>query len=133
MGGPADGLPPTLETYEGPPIAAKSNPRGAMAFVTPSNDDARQRTRPDVTEFDVDPEEADAAADLAGDLAAQFLQNAAYGDERAEDAGPPASTERHPFLFDEETRSMHEERISEDLLGDDREPPPAVRRPRRRG
>jgi hypothetical protein len=83
-------LPTTddLEPYVAPPLRAKEHPPGAMDQATPSRDDEvhlYHRPRDEgATAFAFDPDAADAAADLAGDLGATFLTGATRGEDVSE-------------------------------------------------
>lgn len=91
---PARGEPPVpltddLEELVAPPLAAKTHPREDMDEVKPSLDDESRRHRhhpndAGTTRFSVDPEAADAAADLAGDLGSSFLEGATRGEDLSE-------------------------------------------------
>jgi hypothetical protein len=97
-----------LEDFAMPPLKAKSHPRGDMdeAQLTIDDESRESHHHPNdagVVEFEVDPEEADAAADLAGDLGAQFLEGATFAEDRSERANhdSDASEAGVPFLLDE--------------------------------
>jgi hypothetical protein len=78
-----------LEDQMAPPIHGKAHPRGAMDEATPTLDDEIRRFRhhpndAGATDFAFDPEAADAAADLAGDLGATFLAGATRGEDMSD-------------------------------------------------
>ncbi len=97
------------EEFVAPPLPAKQHPAAEMGFVVPtSDDDVRQHPHhPNegaTMEFDVDPEAADAAADLAGDLGAQYLEGATFGEDVSERAIEDTEAEEAelPLLLEEE-------------------------------
>jgi hypothetical protein len=113
---------------ESPPLHGKSNPKSDMGFVELSSDDDTRNLRhhpndSGVVDFEVDPDRADAAADLAGDLGMTFLEAAVEGEETTEHVvgEPERASEQKSFLFDEETEGMYEEVLDEDLLDEERE------------
>lgn len=73
-----------LDESSGPPIPGKVNPRAAMDDVVPTLDDSDRPYRHHPNEsgseaLTFDPENADAAADLAAELGADFLEGATRG------------------------------------------------------
>jgi hypothetical protein len=81
-------LPPIddLDDAEAPPLHEKEFPRNALSDVVPTLDDEvrdyhHHPNESGSVEFHVDPEAADAAADLAGDLGAEFLEGATRGQD----------------------------------------------------
>jgi hypothetical protein len=69
-----------------PPLPAKTHPPAEMDDALPTLDDEVRRyhhhpNEAGTTEFEVDPEAADAAADLAGDFGSQFLEGATRGED----------------------------------------------------
>jgi hypothetical protein len=103
-----------------------------MEFVMPASDDVRRVNRRDFTDFEVDPVAADAAADLAGDLGAQYLEAALEGEEASDLAaehehGPG----RRQLLLDDASDRMYEEATDEELLDLSNVPAPRIARPRR--
>lgn len=89
-----------------------------MHDAYPSIDDAdrpylHHPTDANAVDFEVDPASADAAADLAGDLGAQFLEGATYGEDRSERANEhedEADTEL-PYVVDDESEGLADEAI----------------------
>jgi len=72
-----------------PPLHGKVHPRGDMDEVTPTLDDERRRyahhpSDAGAIEFGFEPESADAAADLAGELGATFLAGATRGEDMSD-------------------------------------------------
>lgn len=119
------------DRFTRPPLRGKATPHRDMGNVTPTLDDPRRDYHhhpndPATTDFDVDPDAADAAADLAGDLGAQFLEGATMVEDMSERAiiDADASEEAElPYLFEE---SMEEDEL-EDLEPPDAEDPEEVR------
>lgn len=73
-----------LDESSGPPIPSKVHPQNAMDDVVPTLDDSDRLFRHHPNEsagerFSFDPENADAAADLAGELGADFVEGATRG------------------------------------------------------
>lgn len=120
------------DRYESPPLRGKSHPPADMGFVVPASDDVRRVNHRDFTEFEVDPVAADAAADLAGELGAQFLEAALEGEEASDLA---AEHEHGPgrmqLLLDDASDRMYEEVTDEELLDITNVPAPRIPRPRR--
>jgi hypothetical protein len=93
---PADLAPPEElpelseeEDLVSPPIHAKDHPRPEMHDATPTLDDEvrsyhHHPNDAGVTVFGFDPEAADAAADLAGELGTQFLEGATRGEDHGD-------------------------------------------------
>lgn len=72
-----------------PPLHGKAHPPAEMDDATPSLDDEVRRyhhhpSDSGTTEFGFDPEAADAAADLAGDLGSTFLTGATRGQDMSD-------------------------------------------------
>jgi hypothetical protein len=72
-----------------PPLAGKTHPREDMDEMTPTLDDERRHyahhpNDAGSVEFGFEPEAADAAADLAGDLGATFLEGATRGEDMSD-------------------------------------------------
>jgi hypothetical protein len=92
-----------------PPLHGKVHPPAEMNDATPTLDDEvrHYRHHPNdagATEFGFDPEAADAAADLAGDLGSQFLEGATRGEDlssRVLDDEDRADSEL-PFIIEDE-------------------------------
>ena len=78
-------LPEDAEERAAPPLHGKTHPPDPMDDSTPSLDDEVQLYhRPNdagTTAFAFDPDAADAAADLAGELGSTFLTGATFGDD----------------------------------------------------
>jgi hypothetical protein len=94
---------------EAPPLHGKVCPRTEMGDATPSLDDAARRNphHPNdggTTTFAFDPEAADAAADLAGELGATFLEGATRGEDVSDLAMEMEDREVDdvPYLVDHE-------------------------------
>ncbi len=78
-----------LEEFVVPPLRGKAHPPDQMDEATPTLDDEKRsyRHHPNdagTTEFGFDPDAADAAADLAGELGATFLTGATYGEDMSD-------------------------------------------------
>ena len=116
-----------LEELVAPPLAGKLHPRDEMDDATPSLDDEvrRYRHHPNDAggiEFGVDPDAADAAADLAGDLGSAFLAGATRGEDMSDLAmmADDRADDELPLVLDEN---------AEEPVEDER--PPRQRRARR--
>ena len=116
-----------------PPLAGKVHPPHDMRFVVPAPDDDRvphphHPNDSGVADFEVNPDAADAARDLAGDLGAQFLEGVTFGEDVSERAieDAEANDAELPFLIDHEAGEL--------VVEDEPEPeaPPRARQPRRR-
>jgi hypothetical protein len=103
-----------------------------MGFVVPTPDDNDVFSHPHhpndsgVAEFAVNPDAADAARDLAGDLGAQFLEGVTFGEDVSERAieDAEANDAELPFLLEPEA--------SDPIMDDDLEPAPIARKRRHR-
>jgi hypothetical protein len=77
-----------LDKRAAPPLHGKAHPPAEMDEATPSFDDevTRYHQPRDVggSAFAFDPDAADAAADLAGDLGATFLSGATHGQDMSD-------------------------------------------------
>lgn len=101
-----------------PPMPAKVHPRQDMDDAYPSIDDSdrpylHHPTDAAAVDFEVDPESADAAADLAGDLGAQFLEGATFGEdlsERAVEHEDEVDTEL-PYVVEDESEGLEGDAI----------------------
>jgi hypothetical protein len=98
-----------LESGVSPPRPGKAHPPDDMDEVKPSLDDERRRHRhhPNdggTTRFGFDPEAADAAADLAGELGATFLEGATRGEDMSDLAMEADAREESelPFVIGED-------------------------------
>jgi hypothetical protein len=117
-----------LEPRAAPPLHGKAHPPAEMDRAVPTLDDeVALYHRPGdsgSSGFGFDPDAADAAADLAGDLGATFLAGATFGEDMTDaDLSPPEENEC-PLVLDE----------ARDDLPDDDDLPPVRwpgRRPRR--
>ena len=113
-----------------PPLSGKVHPPHEMGFIVPALDDDEVFSHPHhpndsgVAEFAVNPDAADAARDLAGDLGAQFLEGVTFGEEVSERAieDAEANDAELPFLLEQE---------GSDLVVDDEPEPAAFARKRR--
>lgn len=91
--GPDDNRPmrvlDDLEEFAAPPLAGKTHPSDAMDEAVPTLDDADRMFRHHPNEpvgegFAFDPDTADAAADMAGDLGTEFLEGATRGQDMSD-------------------------------------------------
>jgi hypothetical protein len=78
-----------LEAFVVPPLRGKTHPPADMDEATPTLDDEKRsyRHHPNdagTTAFGFDPDAADAAADLAGELGSTFLTGATYGEDMSD-------------------------------------------------
>jgi len=78
-----------FEAFVVPPLRGKAHPPAEMDEATPTLDDEKRsyRHHPNdagTTAFGFDPDAADAAADLAGELGATFLSGATYGEDMSD-------------------------------------------------
>jgi hypothetical protein len=109
-----------------PPLAGKTHPRDAMDEAVPTLDDSdrvflHHPNQPIGEGFSYDPVSADAAADMAGDLGAEFLEGATRGrdmsdmilseDERNEET--PFIVEDLDLMDDETTESDEPEDLED--------------------
>ncbi len=99
-----------LEPFVAPPLHGKAHPPDEMDEATPTLDDEQRgyRHHPSdagTTEFGYDPEAADAAADLAGELGATFLSGATRGEDMSDVTTSMEDREEGelPFVLDEES------------------------------
>jgi len=125
-----------LDEPTAPPLHGKTHPPADMDRAKPSLDDEVQvyhhpSIDAAVTEFGVDPDVADAAADLAGDLGATFLSGATRGQDMSDVtlSAEDAEESEVPLLLDE---PMGEE-ISEEPVRRARVPAPPRSTTRARG
>jgi hypothetical protein len=93
------------DEFGAPPLHGKMHPHD-MHFIVPTIDDSHHPHHPNEamsSEFDVDPDASDAAADLAGDLGAQFLEGITYGEDMSERALEDAEALENelPYLVEE--------------------------------
>jgi hypothetical protein len=100
-----------------PPLPGKAHPPDVMDDVTPTLDDEvrsyhHHPNDAGATEFGFDPEAADAAADLAGDLGSAFLEGATRGEDMGELSlgGEDREDADLPMLLDEDEEPMSEDR-----------------------
>ncbi|WP_437594190.1 hypothetical protein [Sorangium sp. So ce1000] len=75
-----------VDAAAAPPLRGKVNPRSEISDVIPTLDDEvrgyhHHPNDAGCTEFEVNPDAADAAADLASDLGAEFLEGATRGQD----------------------------------------------------
>jgi hypothetical protein len=127
---PALPITDDLEPRAAPPLHGKAHPPAEMDRAVPTLDDeVALYHRPGdsgCSGFGFDPEAADAAADLAGDLGATFLAGATFGEDMSDDDLSPPEESELPLVLDESR---------EDLPDDEGLPPlrSSRRRPRRGG
>jgi hypothetical protein len=80
--------PDDIDESTAPPLHGKTNPPAEMDGAKPSLDDEVQvyhhSPSEPATHFGFDPDAADAAADLAGELGATFLAGATRGEDMSE-------------------------------------------------
>ena len=122
-----EGSPEAFEVLDGdgdefsaPPLHGKVHPAHEMGFIVPTSDDEIRNEHHHPQDaasvgFDADPDAGDAAADLASDLGAQFLEGATYAEDMSERAIRDAEIAENdlPFLVEDE------EPISELVLDED--------------
>ena len=115
-------LPEDRERYVAPPLAHKARPVAGMNRATPSLDDERRRYHAGATEFGFDPEAADAAADLAGEMGQSFLEGATRGEDLSDLQAMKSDAEEDELslLIDENDEAFEEDEAEEE--------PPAPRR-----
>lgn len=96
-----------LDELSAPPLPGKQHPPEDMDEATPTLDDEARSYRhhpsdAGATEFGFDPEAADAAADLAGDLGSAFLEGATRGEDLSDVAASRDLDEDDlPLVLDE--------------------------------
>jgi hypothetical protein len=97
-----------LERFVAPPLRGKAHPPGDMDGAKPTLDDEQRRYHhhpndAGSTEFGYDPEAADAAADLAGDMGQSFLEGATRGDDVSDIVAmaSDAAEDELPLLLEE--------------------------------
>ena len=106
--GPPFSIPEDLDESAAPPLHGKVDPPGEMDDAKPSLDDEVQvyhhhPASSAATVFGFDPDAADAAADLAGELGATFLSGATLGEDPSDATDDEARVESDvPFLIEEE-------------------------------
>ncbi|WP_153817425.1 hypothetical protein [Polyangium spumosum] len=109
-----------LDEFAAPPLPGKVHPADAMDEPVHTLDDSdrvfRHHPNDQVSEgFSFDPDNADAAADLAGDLGAEFLEGATRGRDMSDmimsDEGQDLDT---PFLVEEIGAEAEDVYFSED-------------------
>jgi hypothetical protein len=98
-----------LDEYMAPPLHGKVHPPAEMGDAIPTLDDAvrayhHHPNDAGATEFGFDPDAADAAADLAGDLGTTFLEGATSGDDMSDIAAMHDDRDDSdvPFLLEDE-------------------------------
>lgn len=100
-----------LDDLDAPPLHSKVHPSNEISDVVPTLDDEvrgyhHHPNDAGTTEFDVDPDTSDAAADLAGDLGSEFLEGATRGQDISDVIMSRDEAENElPFLFDTEVLS----------------------------
>lgn len=95
-----------LEEFVAPPLPGKIHPPEEMDEATPTLDDEKRRYRhhpndAGAVEFGFDPEAADAAADLAGDLGSAFLSGATRGEDMSSVTADERPEDELPLVLDE--------------------------------
>lgn len=105
-----------LDEVVSPPRHGKTHPPGDMDDATPTLDDEvrsyhHHPSDSGTTAFGFDPEAADAAADLAGDLGSAFLEGATRGEDMSDLAAQRSDLDEEelPLLLDEEGEEAVEE------------------------
>ncbi|AGP37204.1 hypothetical protein [Sorangium cellulosum] len=78
-----------IDAAAAPPLRGKVSPRSELSDVVPTLDDEvrgyhHHPNDAGCTEFEVNPDAADAAADLASDLGAEFLEGATKGQDMSD-------------------------------------------------
>jgi len=110
------------DEFSAPPLAGKVHPREAMDEMVPTLDDSdrlfRHHPNDQVSEgFSFDPESADAAADLAGDLGAEFLEGATEGRDMSDVIFSDDRNDEDTYIvedYSEEGEEIEETYMAED-------------------
>ncbi|KYF67296.1 hypothetical protein [Sorangium cellulosum] len=112
-----------MDAETAPPLRGKVNPRSELSDVIPTLDDEvrgyhHHPNDAGTTEFEVNPDAADAAADLASDLGAEFLEGATKGQDMSDVAMSHDDDDGDlPYLLeDEEVESVEPDDEGEDEL-----------------
>ncbi|XYI03466.1 hypothetical protein ACMHYB_28325 [Sorangium sp. So ce1128] len=110
-----------MDAGAAPPLRGKANPRSEFSDVIPTLDDESRgyHHHPNdagCTEFEVNPDAADAAADLASDLGAEFLEGATKGQDISDVAMSHDDDDGDlPYLLeDEDVESVEPDAEEED-------------------
>ncbi|MGK3962964.1 hypothetical protein WMF38_02090 [Sorangium sp. So ce118] len=111
-----------MDAGAAPPLRGKANPRSELSDVVPTLDDESRgyHHHPNdagCTEFEVNPDAADAAADLASDLGAEFLEGATRGQDIS-DVAMSHDDDDLPYLLEDEDV----ESVDPDAEGEDEQP-----------
>ncbi|WP_437932242.1 hypothetical protein WMF37_24315 [Sorangium sp. So ce291] len=113
-----------MDAGAAPPLRGKANPRSELSDVVPTLDDESRgyHHHPNdagCTEFEVNPDAADAAADLASDLGAEFLEGATRGQDISDVAMSHDDDDGDlPYLLEDEDV----ESVDPDAEGEDEQP-----------
>jgi hypothetical protein len=110
-----------LDLLAAPPLPGKTHPRQAMADVVPTSDDEvrmalHHPSESTAIEFESDPDAADAAADLASDLGAEFLEAATRGQDVSDVILEHDQDSTDEFIISDEEPGGRKMRGSSDLL-----------------
>lgn len=113
-----------LDEFAAPPLPGKVHPADAMDEPVHTLDDSdrvfRHHPNDQVSEgFSFDPDNADAAADLAGDLGAEFLEGATRGRDMSDMimSDEDQDEELRPFLVEEIGAEAEDVYFSEEERG----------------
>lgn len=95
-----------LEAFVVPPLRGKAHPPAEMDEATPTLDDEKRSyhhhpSDAGTTEFGFDPDAADAAADLAGELGSTFLSGATRGEDMSDVITQAEGENDLPMILDE--------------------------------
>lgn len=113
-----------LDAAAAPPLRGKVNPRSEISDVIPTLDDEvrgyhHHPNDAGCTEFEVNPDAADAAADLASDLGAEFLEGATRGQDISDVVMSHDDDDGDlPYLLEDEDV----ESVEPDAEGEDEQP-----------
>jgi hypothetical protein len=122
-----------MDAEAAPPLRGKVNPRSELSDVIPTLDDEvrgyhHHPNDAGSIEFEVNPDAADAAADLASDLGAEFLEGATRGQDLSEVMMSHEDEEGDlPYLLEDE----EVEAAGREFEGDEEEDQPVTERVRR--
>ncbi|WP_437581360.1 hypothetical protein [Sorangium sp. So ce887] len=100
-----------MDAAAAPPLRGKVSPRSEISDVIPTLDDEvrgyhHHPNDAGCTEFEVNPDAADAAADLASDLGAEFLEGATRGQDISDVVMSHDDDDLPYLLEDEEVESV---------------------------
>lgn len=122
-----------LDVGAAPPLRGKVNPRSELSDVIPTLDDEvrsyhHHPNDAGSIEFEVNPDVADAAADLASDLGAEFLEGATMGQDLSEVMMSHEDEDGDlPYLLEDEEVEV----AGRESEGDEEEDQPVTERVRR--